>query len=106
MPPGASVLLVDDTWVSGASAQSAAAALKLAGARHVAVVVVGRHVNPADRWAGPLVAGLTPARYDSSSCAVHRVSSFGAPGSAGAAPSPAFIDEGRCTDQPLTKLGW
>ena len=74
VPPGASVLLIDDTWVSGASAQSAAAALKLAGARHVAVVVVGRHVNPADRWAGPLVAGLTPARYDSSTCAVHRVS--------------------------------
>ena len=86
VPPGASVLLVDDTWVSGASAQSAAAALRLAGARHVAVVVVGRHVNPADRWAGPLVAGLTPARYDSSSCAVHRVSSFGAPGWADAAP--------------------
>src|SRR5580692_916269 len=32
-PAGASVLLLDDTWVSGASAQSAAAALKLAGAR-------------------------------------------------------------------------
>ena len=85
VPPGASVLLVDDTWVSGASAQSAAAALKLAGARHVAVVVVGRHVNPADRWAGPLVAGLTPACYDSSSCAVHRVSSL--PASCGAPQS-------------------
>ena len=45
---GADVLLVDDTWVSGASAQSAAAALKAAGARRVALVVVGRHVDPAD----------------------------------------------------------
>ena len=45
---GADVLVVDDTWVSGGSAQSAAAALKLAGARRVAVVVLGRHVNPAD----------------------------------------------------------
>jgi hypothetical protein len=45
---GASVLLVDDTWVSGASAQSAAAALKAAGARRVALVVIGRHVDPAD----------------------------------------------------------
>jgi hypothetical protein len=45
----ADVLVVDDTWVSGGSAQSAAAALKLAGARRVAVVVLGRHVNPADR---------------------------------------------------------
>jgi len=42
------VLLVDDTWVSGASAQSAAAALKAAGARRVALVVLGRHVDPAD----------------------------------------------------------
>jgi hypothetical protein len=45
---GADMLVVDDTWVSGGSAQSTAAALKLAGARRVAVVVLGRHVNPAD----------------------------------------------------------
>jgi hypothetical protein len=45
---GGDVLVVDDTWVSGGSAQSVAAALKLAGARHVAVVVLGRHVNPAN----------------------------------------------------------
>jgi hypothetical protein len=45
---GADILVVDDTWVSGGSAQSTAAALKLAGARRVAVVVLGRHVNPAD----------------------------------------------------------
>jgi hypothetical protein len=74
VPPGASVLLIDDTWVSGASAQSAVAALKQAGARHVAVVVVGRHVNPADPRAAPLVAGLAPARYDAGHCAVHHLS--------------------------------
>jgi phosphoribosylpyrophosphate synthetase len=45
---GADILVVDDTWVSGGSAQSVAAALKLAGAHRVAVVVLGRHVNPAD----------------------------------------------------------
>lgn len=44
---GADVLLVDDTWVSGGSAQSAAVALKAAGARRVALVVIGRHVDPA-----------------------------------------------------------
>lgn len=43
---GASVLLLDDTWTSGASAVSAAAALRLAGARSVAVVVLGRHLDP------------------------------------------------------------
>ena len=60
---GAAVLLLDDTWASGGSAQSAALALKRAGARAVAVVVIGRHV--------PAVDGLvTPARW-ADSCAVH-----------------------------------
>ena len=71
MSAGVSVLLLDDSWVSGASAQSAAAALKLAGARRVAIVVLGRHVNPADPRAGPLIARLTPGPYDPSTCAVH-----------------------------------
>ncbi|HYB86339.1 MAG TPA: hypothetical protein VEC76_05775 [Streptosporangiaceae bacterium] len=44
---GAGVLLLDDTWASGASAQSAAVALKRAGARSVAAVVIGRHVQAA-----------------------------------------------------------
>ncbi len=68
---GASVLLLEDTWVSGASAQSAAAALKRAGARHVAVVALGRHIDPADRLGGPLAARLAPAPYDVAKCAVH-----------------------------------
>ena len=68
---GACVLLLDDTWVSGASAQSAAAALKRAGARRVAVVVLGRHLDPADRLGGPLAVRLAPAPYDLAKCAVH-----------------------------------
>jgi hypothetical protein len=48
--PGAAVLLLDDTWASGGSAQSAAVALKRAGARSVAAVVLGRHL-PARAWA-------------------------------------------------------
>ena len=74
VPGGAGVLLLDDTWVSGASAQSAAAALKLAGAGHVAIVVLGRHINPDDPRAGPLLAGLVPVPYDPSDplmCPVH-----------------------------------
>ncbi len=39
------VLLIDDTWTTGASAQSAAAALRAAGADRVAAVVIGRHLN-------------------------------------------------------------
>ena len=69
--PGATVLLLDDSWVSGASAQSAAAALKRAGAGRVAVVVLGRHLDPADRLGGPLAARLVPAAYDPAECAVH-----------------------------------
>lgn len=42
---GESVLLIDDMWTTGASAQSAAAALHLAGAGAVAAVVIGRYMN-------------------------------------------------------------
>jgi len=42
---GQAVLLLDDTWTSGGTAQSAAVALKRAGARSVAVVVIGRHLE-------------------------------------------------------------
>ncbi len=42
---GESVLLIDDTWTTGANAQSAAAALKAAGAGRVGAIVIGRHVN-------------------------------------------------------------
>lgn len=45
---GESVLLVDDTWTTGANAQSAAAALKRAGAGPVAAIVIGRYLNP--KW--------------------------------------------------------
>jgi predicted amidophosphoribosyltransferase len=42
---GEAVLLIDDTWTTGSNAQSAAAALKSAGAGPVAAVVIGRHLN-------------------------------------------------------------
>ncbi len=42
---GEDVLLIDDTWTTGASAQSAASALTAAGSGSVAAVVIGRHIN-------------------------------------------------------------
>lgn len=42
---GESVLLLDDTWTSGAHAQSAAAALRAAGAYTVGIWAIGRHFN-------------------------------------------------------------
>lgn len=43
---GRSILIVDDTFTSGARCQSAASALQLAGARVVAVLPVGRFIRP------------------------------------------------------------
>jgi adenine/guanine phosphoribosyltransferase-like PRPP-binding protein len=45
---GEPVLLIDDTWTTGANAQSAAATLTQAGAGPVAALVIGRFVNR--RW--------------------------------------------------------
>jgi len=67
----ADILLLEDSWVSGASAQSAAAALKRGGAGRVAVIVLGRHLDPADRLGGPLAARATARAYDPGRCAVH-----------------------------------
>jgi hypothetical protein len=47
---GARVVLLDDTYVSGARAQSAAAALRRAGARATVIIPVGRVLRP-DRLA-------------------------------------------------------
>jgi hypothetical protein len=69
---GASVLLLDDTWTTGASAVSAAAALRLAGAQAVALVVLGRHLDAGavgaavPRGCSPLAMPLRPWL-----CAVH-----------------------------------
>ncbi len=42
---GEAILLIDDTWTTGANARSAAAALKQAGAGTVAALVIGRHLH-------------------------------------------------------------
>jgi hypothetical protein len=41
------VLVLDDVWTTGSNAQSAALALRRAGAQAVSVMVVGRWINPA-----------------------------------------------------------
>jgi hypothetical protein len=65
--PGARVLLIDDTWTTGSSAQSAAMALRRAGAHAVVTLVLGRHIGLAD------AAGFRPAvmPFRPASCAVH-----------------------------------
>lgn len=66
---GMAVLLIDDTWTTGANAQSAAATLKAAGARTVAAVVIGRHVNRGWGRNDRRLRGL-PRPFDWSRCAL------------------------------------
>jgi len=73
--PGARVLLIDDTWTTGSSAQSAAMALRSAGAGAVVTVVLGRHVGRAEAERAGLGPAVMPFRQ--SSCAVHAYSAVG-----------------------------
>lgn len=70
---GKRVLLVDDTYTSGARVQSAASCLQLAGATVPAIVVVGRVITPG--W-GPHVAEFWKEqrrqRFDFDTCALEQ----------------------------------
>ena len=66
---GEAVLLIDDTWTTGPSAQSAAAALEAAGAGPVAAVVIGRHLNREWHENDRRLRGITRP-FDWSRCAV------------------------------------
>ncbi|MGE0136135.1 MAG: hypothetical protein AB7I38_12040 [Dehalococcoidia bacterium] len=67
---GASVLLIDDTWTTGANAQSAAAALELAGAGPIGILVIGRHVRP-DYQDNEARLRTLPRLFDWGICALH-----------------------------------
>lgn len=68
---GATVLLLEDTWASGASAQSAAVALRRAGAALVLTVVLGRHLNPADPLSPGVVRATAGKTFRGEVCALH-----------------------------------
>lgn len=63
------VLLIDDTWTTGSNAQSAAAALKAAGAGRIAAVVIGRHLNR-DWHENDHRLGRIAAPFDWTTCAL------------------------------------
>lgn len=68
---GADVLLLDDTWTTGASAQSAAVALKLAGARSVVILTLGRYLNLSDGVSDCFAAAVGKSLFRTDRCAVH-----------------------------------
>ncbi|MDP9118132.1 MAG: hypothetical protein M3O28_12910 [Actinomycetota bacterium] len=63
------VMLIDDTWVSGGHAQSAALTLRAAGARKVSVLTVARWLTPGWGKTDEFVTGrLRGASYDPGAC--------------------------------------
>ena len=68
---GASILLFDDTWTTGAHAQSAAWALKRAGAARVAILVIGRHFVPTFSDNGRNLRVAKQKRFSWDHCCVH-----------------------------------
>lgn len=67
---GEPVLLIDDTWTTGANAQSAAAALRNAGAGQVGAVAVGRYLNR-DWHQNERRLRAMPRPFDWDTCALH-----------------------------------
>jgi hypothetical protein len=73
---GSRVLLLDDTYVSGARGQSAAAALRLGGARSVLIVPLGRVIRP-ERFAAHAAFMTGPPGGEAADRAAHRVTADG-----------------------------
>jgi hypothetical protein len=64
------VLLLDDTWTSGASAHSAALTLRRAGAQRVSIMVVGRWLAPGYARNARFIEGRLHNPYDPRVCPV------------------------------------
>ncbi|MEZ0115435.1 hypothetical protein ABH920_009474 [Catenulispora sp. EB89] len=69
---GKSVLLVDDTWTTGAHAQCASSVLKAAGAARVVVLVLGRYVNPEFTDHRSRIREALQKGFSWGTCCVHR----------------------------------
>lgn len=67
-PVGHHVLLIDDTWTSGGHAQSAAIALRRAGAARVSVLVIARWLSPEFGDTGQFIAQRLQQDYNAANC--------------------------------------
>jgi hypothetical protein len=68
VPPGAHVLVIDDTWVRGGHAQSAVLAARRAGAAHVSVLVVARWLSEDYGGNARFLTALAIRDYDPGLC--------------------------------------
>jgi hypothetical protein len=68
LPPGAHVLIIDDTWVGGGHAQSAVLAARHAGAAYVSVLVLARWLNKDYGGNTRFLADLAGRDYDPGLC--------------------------------------
>lgn len=105
---GERVVVIDDTFTSGGRSQSAASALSLAGARVLAVVPVGRVVDPRhDQVAACFWARLASQPFDFDRCRVEeRRAALNGTGRAGisATGRAGLSGTGRC--QPEGRQPW
>lgn len=61
-------MLIEDTWTSGSNAQSAALALRRAGAATVTIVALARWLAPEDSSTGDFVTQRLTGDYDPFVC--------------------------------------
>lgn len=66
--PGAHVLLLEDTWVSGSTPQSAALTLRRAGAGQVSLLVLARWARPDDPGTRKLLESIVGTDYALTFC--------------------------------------
>jgi hypothetical protein len=67
---GRHVLVIDDVWTTGSNAQSAALALRRAGAAAVSVLVIGRWLSPGNSLTRQFIRSRLGTRYDPHVCPV------------------------------------
>lgn len=67
---GRHVLILDDVWTTGSNAQSAALAVRRAGAAAVSIMVVGRWLSPDRRGTADFIATRLQRDYDPDICPV------------------------------------
>lgn len=64
------VLLIEDTWTTGAKCQSAALALRRAGAASVTILVIARWLTPREPRVGAFIKNRLTASYNPLVCPV------------------------------------